>query len=297
MTRVHDAAATGAELAGVRRSHAARQAELGELLGLQLTSYGKVGDYHNQHFRGLSARGTTVFVTLLDDGDYWSRALRATPLADWAGIRTPRLLEHGHLHHDHWWLVHEWHDLRDFVPNARNIEKAGELLGLLHSTTTGMHLEPHFKRHDLDEEIETRASALEALDPVAADRTRAARSRWGVIEEPDTVCLTHGDTHWRNFGTDRDGELLWYDWENATCGHPVLDFGKLIDHGLTVPAERDAFLRGYHRSAATIYPWPPAMRLVRLWCTAGVLVYSLARGLKDFAAHGYRVLAQLEGVA
>jgi hypothetical protein len=42
--------------------------------------------------------------------------------------------------------------------------------------------------------------------------------------------------------------------------------------------------------------------LVRLWAAAGVLVYALARGLSDFADHGYNVLAELgdrgkEGIA
>lgn len=76
---------------------------------------------------------------------------------------------------------------------------------------------------------------------------------------------------------------------------PLVDFGKLVDlGGLADDAHRAAFFRGYERYAAPVWPWPAALRAVRLWATAGVLVYSLALGLREFAQHGYRRLAELE---
>lgn len=74
-----------------------------------------------------------------------------------------------------------------------------------------------------------------------------------------------------------------------------MDFGKLVDlDGLRDEQSRTAFFRGYEREAAAVWPWDEAMRVVRLWTTCGVLCYSLTRGLADFAAHGYRRLAEFE---
>jgi len=85
--------------------------------------------------------------------------------------------------------------------------------------------------------------------------------------------------------------------KNMRAGQPLVDFGKLVDlDGLADTAQRDAFFGGYERHAAPVWPWHEAMRAVRLWTTAGVLVYSLAMGLDEFAAHGYRRLAELESI-
>lgn len=271
-----------------------REAGLARSLNMSLTPCTRTGDHHNEHFRGRTPSGTLVFVKLLDDAGYWRRAVRAAAVAESVAGRTPRLLDHGEFGNDRWWLIYEWADLATFTPTTTNIERAGELLGELHHATREMHLADDFERYDLDRDIEERIAALDALDPTAAERVRSVRARWGVMDIPDEVCFMHGDVHWSNFGIDGTGEVVWYDWENAARGHPVVDFGKLVDLGLSGSADRDAFLRGYHRHAPTIYPWPPIMGLVRLWCTAGVLVYALARGMSRFADHGYEVLGRLE---
>lgn len=263
-------------------------------LAMQLTPCTKPGEYHNRHFHARTSSGVPMFVKLLDDVGYWRRAVHAAPLAESLVGRTPQLLDHGQLGSDRWWLVYEWRNLKEFTPTPVHIEQAGALLGQLHRATTGMHLDQEFRRHDLDEELAERTAMLETMDPGAADRIRAIRARWGSIEMDDDVCMTHGDVHWRNFAIDRDGEVRWYDWENAASGQRVLDFGKLVDVGLASPVDRDAFLHGYHQHAGAIYPWSPTMRLVRLWTTAGVLVYALARELHEFANHGYTVLGKLE---
>ena len=85
--------------------------------------------------------------------------------------------------------------------------------------------------------------------------------------------------------------------KNMRAGQPIVDFGKLVDlDGLADTAQRDAFFGGYERLAAPVWPWHESMRAVRLWTTAGVLVYSLAMGLDEFAAQGYRRLAELESI-
>jgi hypothetical protein len=59
---------------------------------------------------------------------------------------------------------------------------------------------------------------------------------------------------------------------------------------------RDAFFGGYEGHAAPVWPWHEAMRAVRSLDYRRVLVYSLAMGLDEFAAHGYRRLAELESI-
>lgn len=269
------------------------QAALSRALGMRLRPCTR-GEHHNRHFAAASQSGARVFVKLLDDAGFWGRAIRAAPMAELYGGRTPRLLDHGELGDDRWWLVYEWAQLRPFTATAKQIEQAGALLGWLHRSTAGMHLDRDFQRHDLHEEITTRAAALHALNPAAAERVFAAQARWGDVDLSEEVCVVHGDVQWRNLGIDRGGEVILYDWENCSSGHAALDFGKLVDSELAAPADRDAFLRGYDRHAARVHPWPPAMHLVRLWTTTGILVYALSRGLPDLAEHGYSVLADLE---
>ncbi|MDQ3576703.1 MAG: phosphotransferase [Actinomycetota bacterium] len=276
------------------RADEPEQAALSRLLAMSLTRLATPGEYHNQHFQGRGRSGTRVFVKLFDDAGYWTRAIRAAPLAELYGGRTPQLLDHGELAPDRWWLVYEWVELAEFRPTVAHIVRAGELLGRLHRATTGLHLDRDFRRHDLDEEITARVSALHSLDPAAADRVRTLRSRWEDFDLTREVCVIHGDVHWRNLGIDPDGGIVLYDWENTASGHPLLDFGKLIDLPLIDPTDRRAFMHGYQLHANQLYPWPDAVALVRLWTTVGVLVYALSRGLPDFAAHGYAVLRQLE---
>lgn len=52
--------------------------------------------------------------------------------------------------------------------------------------------------------------------------------------------------------------------------------------------------RADHGRSAAVFPWPAAMRYVRLWHAAGVLVYARARGLVTFAAHGEEILSVIE---
>jgi hypothetical protein len=100
--------------------------------------------------------------------------------------------------------------------------------------------------------------------------------------------------HWRNVGLT-DGAPVVFGLENVAVAHPIVDFGKLVDlDGLVDDRQRAAFFAGYERHATPVWPWIDAMRAVRLWITCGVLVYSLARGLDEFAAHGYQRLAELE---
>ena len=75
----------------------------------------------------------------------------------------------------------------------------------------------------------------------------------------------------------------------------MLEFGKLDNLGyLSNPWQREALLRGYDQHATPVWPWPQAMRLVRLHTTAGVLIYALTTADHAFASHGYRTLAALE---
>ena len=161
------------------------QVELASLLGMPLTPCTEAGQYHNQHFRGRSSSGAPVFVKLLDDLGYWRRAVRAGPLVESVGGRTPRLLDYGELGQDRWWLVYEWCQMEEFTPTATNIEAAGELLGQLHHATSGLHLDQDFERYDLRNEIEKRATTLEVLDPVAAERVRATLDCWAPVQVPD----------------------------------------------------------------------------------------------------------------
>ena len=56
------------------------------------------------------------------------------------------------------------------------------------------------------------------------------------------------------------------DLENMRVAAPLLDFGKLVDlGGLADSAHRAAFFRGYERYSAPAWPWPAALRAVRLW--------------------------------
>ncbi|GAB2791708.1 phosphotransferase family protein [Amycolatopsis magusensis] len=265
------------------------QRELERALGVPVTACPRAGEFHNLHYR---ADG--IFIKVLDNPECHRHAVQAAPLAEELVPRTPRLLGHGDLGPDRWWLSYEWVDLAQFEPAPAAVETAGEMLGHLHRASAGMGLDDRLDRLDLRTEIDHRLSVLDRIDGAAADRVRKVRDRFDGVELTGQSVLLHGDVHWKNFGVDADGRIWWFDWEDAGYGHPLLDFGELADFPLSEPAVRDAFLRGYHRHAEPVYPWPEAMSLVRLHTAAGVLVYALARDLPKFAQQGYALLAALE---
>jgi hypothetical protein len=264
---------------------------LQRVIGMRVVPLGAPRDFHNIHFRASTAAGTAVFVKVFDDQGYWRRARAAAAMETL--LRTPRLLDQGELGIDRWWISYEWVELRPFVPTAEHLCQVGAMLGRFHASTCG--LTAGFGEHDLDAEIADHARRLADLDACAADRVRALHTRWRPTELLDDVGLIHGDFHWRNVAL-AGGEPMLFDLENMRAAAPLLDFGKLVDlDGLASDADRAAFFRGYERYAPPpVWPWPAALRSVRLWTTAGVLVYSLALGLREFARHGYRRLAELE---
>lgn len=253
------------------------------------------GAFHNTHFQATTAANTTLFVKVFTAADYWQRAITAAAVTEQL-IRTPRLLDHGELRTadrgNRWWISYEWLDLTPFTPTPRLLEQAGEMLGWLHAATRGQLA--GFDQHDLDAEITERAGHLASIDRGAADRIRALHAQQGPARLPGTTGLIHGDLHFGNLAVHH-GEPILLDMENVRAAPPIVDFSKLLDlGGLDDPAHRDALFTGYTRHAPPVLPWPCAMRSVRLWTTAGVLVYAHATGLSSFAAHGYRRLAELE---
>jgi hypothetical protein len=261
-------------------------------LGGRVEPVGAAREFHNVHFRMTTAAGASMFVKVFEDQGYWNRAKAAAAVEEL--LRTPRLLDRGELGPGRWWISYEWVDLTPFVVTPDHLRQVGTMLGRLHASTLGAVT--GFGEHDLDAEIAERARHLDDLDPDAANRVRALHAQWGPTELPGAVGLIHGDFHWRNVAL-ADGEPILFDLENMRAGAPLIDFGKLIDlDGLAGNVQRDAFFRGYELHADPVWPWPEAMRAVRLWTTTGVLVYSLAMGLREFAAHGYRRLAELETI-
>lgn len=267
--------------------------DLSRALGVRVTLLGDGSEFHNVHFRATTSAGTRLFVKVLDDAAYWRRAIAAASAVAPLMAGTPQLLEHGELGAGRWWLAYEWlADLAPFEPTPRTLKQVGALLGRLHAATRGAT--QGFTCHDVDVEITERAGHLAAMDDAAADRVLALQTRWGPTELPGEIGLIHGDFHWRNVGLAA-GVPVVFDLENVQAAHPLVDFGKLLDlDGLPRDANREAFFRGYDREADPVLPWDVALRAVQLWTTTGVLVYSLTRGLTDFAAHGYRRLAELE---
>lgn len=267
----------------------ADQRELERALGVPVTPWQRAGEFHNQHFR---ADG--IFVKVLDNPVCHRHAIQAAPLAEQLVPRTPRLLGHGELGPDRWWLSYEWVELAPFDPTPEAVETAGEMLGRLHRSSAGLDLGDQLEPLELRTEIEHRLSVLDRIDADAAARVRKVRAEFDGVELTGKPVLLHGDVHWKNFGVDADGAIWWFDWEDAGYGHPLLDFGELAGFPLSEPAVREHFLRGYHRHAEPVYPWPEAMALVRLHTATGVLVYALARDLPKFAQQGYALLDALE---
>ncbi|QWF85608.1 phosphotransferase [Amycolatopsis sp. CA-230715] len=261
-------------------------------LGMPVLPVNLPADFHNSHYVATMSTGRKAFVKVFDDVCYWRRTIAAVAPAQ--VLRTPRLLDHGELGHDRWWISYEWVEMEPFTPTAENLRQIGRMLGRLHAGTHGAT--EGFARHDLDAEITERAAALAKLDADAADRVRALSARWTPTASPDDIGLIHGDFHWRNVGM-ADGAPVLFDLENMQAAQPIVDFGKLVDlDGLADDTQREAFFQGYERHAAPVWPWPEAMRVVRLWTTVGVLVYSLTLGFNNFAAHGRRRLAELEAL-
>lgn len=262
-------------------------------LGISVVPVNAPADFRNVHYVATMSSGGKAFVKVFDDLSYWRRAIAAASTAAEV-LRTPRLLDCGDLGPDRWWASYEWIDMEPFTPTTENLRQIGRMLGRLHVGTRGAT--EGFARHDLDAEIADRAAALAKLDAGAADRVRALYARWAPAVLPGDVGLIHGDFHWRNVGM-ADGVPLLFDLENVQAAQPIVDFGKLVDlDGLVDDAQREAFFQGYEQHAAPVWPWPETMRVVRLWTTVGVLVYSLGLGLNDFAAHGRRRLAELEAI-
>lgn len=251
------------------------------------------GDFHNVHYAATTSAGSRAFVKVFDDLGYWRRAIAAAATVE-PLLRTPRLLDHGDLGPDRWWISYEWLDLEPFTPTTDHLRQIGAMLGRFHAGTRDVT--EGFAQRDVDAELAERAGHLATIDEDAADRVRALHARWAPTELPGGIGLIHGDFHWRNVGVV-DGTPVLFDLENVRVAQPILDFGKLVDlEGLADDVQRGAFFRGYEQHAVPVWPWPEAMRAVRLHTTAGVLVYSLAMGLTEFAAHGYRRLAELEAI-
>jgi Phosphotransferase enzyme family len=252
---------------------------LADTVGLALVPSTAPG-CQNTHFRACTPAGNRLFVKLIkDDQAHWRTAVEAAPLVEQLGIRTPRLLDHGEFTEKRWWLTYEWQDFTPFTATSESVHKAGEVLGFLHHVTSGMNLDGAFACPTLTAEIALRTTRLDELDPVAARRVRRLHSRFEYLGPLDAMCLTHGDVSWRNFGTGSDGETWLYDWEDATFGHPLMDFAKIVDGELADPIVRQTFLRGYHTYAATLSSWPDELRLVRLWSTANALAYGSCSAL------------------
>lgn len=56
----------------------------------------------------------------------------------------------------------------------------------------------------------------------------------------------HRGLHFANLGIDRRGEVVLLDLKTAATGHPLLDFGNLLDLGqLDDPSLRVVFVEGY----------------------------------------------------
>lgn len=254
------------------------------------------GAFHNTHFRAILPRDRTVFVKVFTDAAYWRRAIAAAAVVE-PLIATPRLLDHGPLDStgdrtSRWWITYQWLDLTPFTPAPDLLAQVGTMLGRLHAATRGQVT--GFAEHDLDAEILERAGHLAPIAPDLADRIRALHARWGPTQLPGQIGLIHGDVHPGNLAL-HDGTPLLLDLENVRAARPLVDFGKLADLGvLADPAHRYAFFTGYTRHAPPVWPWPEEMRAVRLWTTAGVLVYAHATGLSGFADHGRWRLAELE---
>jgi fructosamine-3-kinase len=247
-------------------------------------------DLHNVHCRATTPAGTSVFVKTFDERGYWQRAISAAPVVE--GLwRTPRLLDCGQLDQGHCWATYEWLDLEPFAPTPDALAQLGRMVGRLHAAAG---VAAGFAVHDLGAEVDARVEGLARLDPDAARRAQALLQRHGPANLDGPVSLLHGDLHWRNAGMVGT-EVVLFDLENTQAGHPLIDFAKLVDlNELADPARRTALFAGYESVAPPVWPWPAAMRTVRLWTTYGVLIYSLTRGLTEFAAHGYRGLAALE---
>jgi aminoglycoside phosphotransferase (APT) family kinase protein len=284
-----DVSATGREPDGVGL--------LAHALGVELVPLPHGGRFHNQHFRAVpGAGGPPRFVKILDDVGYWSRAVASATLVERLPVRTPRLLDYGTLDDGTWWLMYEWMDLTEFTPTPDHLAEAGAMIGNVHRTTTALSLHPEFQHHDLVEEIEQRATNLARMDTAAADQVLDLLVRFrSLAPDPRTCVLINGDVQWQNFGLDHNGAVVWFDWENTGCGHPMIDLGKLVDLGLADPSGRDAFVRGYREGVDEAVLWPPReLPLIRLWAAVGTLVYALARGLPDLARHGHTILTSVE---
>ncbi|MFC6005387.1 hypothetical protein ACFPZ0_28060 [Streptomonospora nanhaiensis] len=96
------------------------QRELERALGVPVTACPRAGEFHNLHYR---ADG--IFIKVLDNPECHRHAVQAAPLAEELVPRTPRLLGHGDLGPDRWWLSYEWVDLAQFEPAPAAVEMRG----------------------------------------------------------------------------------------------------------------------------------------------------------------------------
>lgn len=91
---------------------------LGRMFRGQVLQLGNQGEFHNRHFRAVASWGEPVFVKVFDDASYWARAIAAATPVELL-LRTPRMLDHGRLGPERWWISYQWVDLEPFAPTAR----------------------------------------------------------------------------------------------------------------------------------------------------------------------------------
>lgn len=272
--------------------------ELADTLGARLTALpgqdpNRDLTYNNPHYRAASG-ARRLFVKVIAEEHFYTAETTAAQLLATVPIATTVLLDHGALSTGGHWIAYEWADLSPCDPTPKTLHRAGQVLGLLHHHTRGIH-HPGLPRYASAASLATRKiDAVARFDPELACQLRALHTRLADQLDPrddDPVGLLHGDYGWRNL-TQQAGRLCVVDFERAAIGPASLDFAKLLDRELDTPEDLAAFKAGYTQYAT--WPSAAAQNMTRLKAVAAITGYARSRGDLAFGQHGLKILRRLQ---
>lgn len=173
------------------------------------------------------------------------------------------------------WIILE--DIPYALPRERwvNDSEAIEVLYAFHSFTYKAKMKFEYKYHPAWND-----SFTYDMDRLLEEKLHInlKRSLYGLQQEAQSlfmpICNLHGDTNPTNWGIREHGELVLFDWERITAGHPAIDLAitlpgygsldgrqeeELAQKYLLIDMNRDNFLKD------TLAELTRKIRIAKLW--------------------------------
>jgi len=269
--------------------------ELSSATGLKIEPVELQIQANNSHYVG--RRGLDkFFIKLYRRKGRFAVENTVSPIVKELNIPTPALLRSGELHSGLSWAIYEWLDMRPFKETPCCIQSAAKVLSKLH----------HQQRNVVDglknyssiwDRITQKIALVHNFNDDLARRIEDIFIKIPKKSFPKDLhnVILHGDFGWRNLALSDNDDVIVYDFEHSATGPFYMDFGKMWDRELADAEKRNLFISAYlNEDKIDVAWWDSVMMPTRLWIAAGIFPYTHEKGDKDFEAHGYSILDNIE---